>query len=645
MLAAFRRLSTSKVGTTIMVIILVLILIGFAMGDIQSIIRGGGFGASSDTMAKIGSRRVTDRDISRAMERRLSQVREENPEASYATIAGDFDKILDALIDAETLEAFADKYGFILSKRLIDGQIATIPAAKGLNGQFSEESYRRFLAQQRITDEEVRMIIRNTLLQQLVLAPVAVNARAPVGLATPYASVLLEGREGEVAFVPAAAFKAGLKPGDVDLQRFYEANRARYMVPEQRALRLAKIGPERVAAVQPSDKEIADYYNANQAKYAAKETRVITQAVVPDQAAAQAIVNRIKGGQTFVAAAAPAGLSAADISVGPQTRQQFTSLAGQQIAAAAFGASQGAVLGPLRSELGWHVVKVDQVRREGGKTLTEARGEIVASLLVDKRKAAIEALVDQVQNALDDGASFSEVVAQARLSPIETPPITGNGTSRTDPNYKFPEDLKPALKTGFDMAENDEPVVETLPNDGGYVVIAPARIIGAAPAPLASIRDRVAQDWIDDQATKRARQLADSIAAKAARASVADAAKGASIPVEVRPVQARRIQLSQFQGQVPPPLAMLFSLTQGKARTVTGGPIPGFYVVKVSKIIPGNALTAPGLIGTTQRQMQDALSQEYAAQFMSALRQSAGARRNDKAIAATKTRITSAGGG
>ena len=220
MSSAFRRLSKSSVGTMIMALVLVLILVGFAMGDIQSVIRGGGFGQSADTMAKVGSDTVTDRDVSRAMERRLSQVRQENPQADYSTIAGDFDPLLGALIDAKALEEFARKNGFVLSKRLVDGQIALIPNTKGLDGKFSEQAYRAFLAQQRITDDEIRIIFRNQLLQQLLIAPVAVNARAPVGMATPYASILLEAREGEVAFVPSEAFKQGLNPTPADLQTY-----------------------------------------------------------------------------------------------------------------------------------------------------------------------------------------------------------------------------------------------------------------------------------------------------------------------------------------------------------------------------------------------------------------------------------------
>jgi peptidyl-prolyl cis-trans isomerase D len=204
--------------------------------------------------------------------------------------------------------------------------------------------------------------------------------------------------------------------------------------------------------------------------------------------------------------------------------------------------------------------------------------------------------------------------------------------------------LAPALKAGFELAENDEPLIETLPNDAGYALVAPARVIAAAAAPLASIRDRVTQDWIGDQASQRAKQLAQTIAGKAARGSLVEAARGTPVPVRVEPVKGRRIQLSQFQGKVPPPLTMLFSLGQGKVRTVAGDQGEGIYVVKVNKIIPGNALTRPTLITQTQQGMQNSLSQEYGAQFLNAMRQTVGVKRNEKAIASTKQRITGSGG-
>ena len=151
-------------------------------------------------------------------------------------------------------------------------------------------------------------------------------------MATPYASMLLEEREGEAAIIPADAFKAGLKPTDAQLQQYYAANRARYMIPEQRALRIARIGPEQVAGVAASDQEVTAYYNANKATYAPSDTRSLSQVVVPDQATANAIAQRAKGGATLAAAAAPAGANAAVTTLKDQNRQAYAGVAGDKAA-------------------------------------------------------------------------------------------------------------------------------------------------------------------------------------------------------------------------------------------------------------------------------------------------------------------------
>ena len=97
----------------------------------------------SSTLAEVGGEQVTEQEMSEAMQRRLQQVRQQKPEADYATIIGDFEPMLDELIDQKTLLAFAEKFDFPLSKRLVDAEIAQIPQTKGLNGKFSEQAYQQ----------------------------------------------------------------------------------------------------------------------------------------------------------------------------------------------------------------------------------------------------------------------------------------------------------------------------------------------------------------------------------------------------------------------------------------------------------------------------------------------------------------------
>lgn len=644
MISFFRGLSKSWVGTIILVLFFGAILVSFALADISNV-GSSPFGSSSGALVEIGDEDITDRDMSTSMNRALQQAQSQNPEATYSSLAGQFATILDQMIDERALVAFAADHGFTISKKLIDGEIASLPQTRGLDGKFSDQAYAAFLQQQQMTDADVRRLLNVAMAQRLVLAPAVVDARFPVGVARPYASMLLEQREGQVALIPSSRFVAGLNPSDGDLQAFYAQNRARYMVPEQRVLNLAKIGPESVAAVTASDAEIAAYYRANAAKYGGTESRVLSQAVVQAKAQADGIATRARGGAAFAAAAAPAGLSAEDVSVGPQTKAQFAKLAGEAVANAAFAGASGAIVGPIRSDLGWHVIRIDSISASAGQSLAQARAEISAQLSAAKRKGALADLITKIEESFDDGSSFAEATAAAKLPVIATPPVTATGVALANPAYRLPADLAPGLKVGFAQEAGDAAEVVTLPGDAGYLLVGVDRIIDAAPAPLASIRDRVRADWIRRKSSDRARAVASDIAAKVARGMAfepAIAGAGVALP-PAEPVTARRIQLSQANPDAVAPLKMLFTLGAGKSRLIADPSGRGFFVVKTNKIIPGDASANPALIAQTQAAFQQTTPDELASQLLNALKADVGVERDEKAIAATKQRITGSG--
>ena len=632
MTAFFRRVSKSTVGTVLMILFVVAIAASFALADVQSYISGGL--GQAGTLAKVGGEAVTERELGTAMQRRLAEVRQQNPNADYPSLANDFGQILESLVQDRALQVFARDTDLHLSKRLVDAEILRIPRTRGLDGKYSEAAYQAFLQQERLTDAELRSLLGGALTTRLLLAPAAANARIPVGVATPYASMLLEQREAEVAIVPAQLFAAGVpQPSDADLQAFYKQSGARYMVPEQRVLSIAQIGPGQVGNVAASEQEIAAYYRANQAEYGGKSARVLSQAIVQSESQGRALAQSARSG------------GSPGISLGAKTREELAAIAGEAVAAAAFGARQGEVIGPIRSDLGWHVIKVDEIRNQSGRPLSAVSGEIAARLTADKRKEALEALVDKVQTAIDDGASFAEAVRAANLSATRTPAITAGGVSRAQPDFKLPDQLAPALAAGFDLGEGEEPVIESLPGDAGYALVGVDDIIAAAPAPLASIRDQVAADWKAKQARDRARAAASAIAAKVARGTPmaqAVAAAGARIPPP-QTLSKRRIELSSAGGNVPPALGMMFSLAQGRSRLVADPQGLGFVIVKVTKIVPGNANLQPALISRTQTEFQQTAGTEYAEQMARAIQADVGVKRDDAAIAAAKRRIIGGG--
>ena len=142
----------------------------------------------------------------------------------------------------------------------------------------------------------------------------------------------------------------------------------------------------------------------------------------------------------------------------------------------------------------------------------------------------------------------------------------------------------------------------------------------------------------------RAKKAADTLAAKASQGlSLADAVKQLGVALPVQPLKARRIQMSQANPQVVPALRTLFSIQTGKAKMVPDTQRRGYFVVKVNKVLPANALAAIPYVGRMRAEIQQQTSDDYARQFVAAMREDLRVRRNDKAIQSMKQRFASQG--
>ena len=216
--------------------------------------------------------------------------------------------------------------------------------------------------------------------------------------------------------------------------------------------------------------------------------------------------------------------------------------------------------------------------------------------------------------------------------------MTAGGVSRSDPAYKLPPTLAPLLKGGFEASPDDDPTVETLPGESNYALLAVGRVIEAAPAPFATVRAQVSDDWIARQAANRARAVATAIAAKAARnvpLTQAVAEAGVALP-KVDQIALRRIDMAQMGDAGSVSGADVVQPRAGKSRMVAAPNGQAFYIVRVVKIVPGNALTQPGLIGRMQGEFGRVAGEEYVMQFVGAIQSDLKIKRNEKAIADAK---------
>ncbi|HEX4739322.1 MAG TPA: SurA N-terminal domain-containing protein [Allosphingosinicella sp.] len=651
MLSFFRRGAMAKIALGILFLVLVaMVITGFGTSG------GGGIGElasgslGADTIASVGGEKITTDRLTDVMKRQLERLQQQQPGIDMATLIrrGQFENVADQLIGLTAANVFGEKEGLVATKRMIDAEIVKIPQFQGVTGQFDQNAFRAVLAQQRMTEAQLRAQFRDGLLQRQLMLPAVGSPFVPQGFANQYAALLLEGRSGMVGAVPTKAMGPGTEPNDSDVTGWYKQNIARYTVPERRVIRYAVIGAETVAAQsKPSDAEIEAAYARNPA-YAATETRTLSQVVLPSQQAANAFAQKVASGTPFAQAAQQAGYSASDIAVGEKTQADYARISSPQVAAAVFAAKNGAVVGPVRSGFGWNVVKIDAVKAIPAKPLASVRGEIADALQKQKAQGTLNALASRIDNEASSGASFADIAKKENLTIVQTPPVTANGQAPDVPaGWTVPTDLAPLLHGAFQTDPNDPPAVAPIVPNQRYALVSVAQVVPAAAPPLAQIKDRVKTDLMAWRASLRAKAVAQSIVSKinaGVPAAQAFAQAGVKLP-PLQPLSATRRDLSKPGQQVPPALTALFTLSRGKARMIDAGEARGWFIVTLDKVIPGDVGKEPALTQAVRSQFQQILGDEYQQQFTNEIRAGVKVKRNDQALAKLKTDLLAGAGG
>ena len=642
MLAAVRRSVRAWAAAAILFFVLIaMVFTGFGTGGFGGIDSLAGKGGGSDVIARAGDERLTEPELSTIINRQYTIARQQQPDLGMTEFVGEaFNPILEQMIAALAVQAFGEEHGLVVSERMIDAEIVNIPAFQDAAGRFDDTIFRRAIAAQNLSEAQMRNDIRRALMQRQLLGPIARGSSVPQSVIREYANLLFERRRGSIGVVPAEALRAGINPTPAEIADFYRRNPARFTIPERRVIRYAMLGPEQVAAAaRATDQEIAAAYRQNAAAYGPRETRDLQQIVLTDQAAANRFAQRVRGGASFAQAAQEAGFGAADINSTGQTREAFAGTTSPQVAQAAFGAAQGAMVGPIRSELGFHFVRVERINRTPGRPLEAVRDEIARAIQQRKAAEALNTLASRIEEKINDGSSVEEIAQSEHLSLVATPPLTSAGQAPGQVFSVAPE-MQPMLRAAFEIDPDDpEPIVEPLADNQRFVLIAVERVVPAAPPPLAQIQAQVRDVLITQRALERARTVADQIVERINRGTApaqAFAQAGVALP-PLQNVDMRRLEINQAQGQVSAPQFTLFALPQRRARAVPGP--NGFFVVYHEARTAGDAGQEPAAIQAMARNLSATAAEEMAQQFARATEQSVGVERNEANIRAARERI------
>jgi len=393
--------------------------------------------------------------------------------------------------------------------------------------------------------------------------------------------------------VPAVRFLPEIKLSDAELETWYAANKARYLTEEMVTLEYLELEPSslKAADVEPTEAQLHEIYAAEGERFSRAEQRQARHILLDSsdpakaEAEAQAIVARIQKGEDF-------GKLAQELSKDPGSAAQGGDLGwmerGVMVGAfddAVFAMKEGEVRGPVRTEFGVHVIRLDGVRAAQSRPFEEVRAELAAKWRADQ---ASERLVKASEQLADITYANPDSLEQAATA-LGLKVMTVAGVTRAGGGGIAVEQKVRDAAFSVDVLgerRNSSPI-ELEPEH--LVVVRVAEHQPAVQRAFAEVRDQVLDAAREERAGTMAQALAEALAVKLRAGAIPEQlAKAERLPAPVTRTLKRSAQ------DAPPEVSRaLFGAGQPVVGSLLAGVAPlangDRMVFRVDAVIPGDA--------------------------------------------------------
>jgi len=493
-----------KLSKTFIWILMGLLFIGLA-----------GFGATSLTgtarsVATVGDKEVSTEAYLRALRSEINAYSAQVGRAvsiSEAQSLGLDRQVLAQLITARGLDNEAARIDLSVGDAVVAQQLLEVPAFQGPDGSFDREAYSFALRNQNLSESEFEEQLRDDTARTILQSALIAGNTLPDTYIDTLLSYTGETRDFTWARLTGSDLQTGLpEPSESDLQAYYEDNIDRYTLPEQRDITYAWITPEMIIdTVEVDEDALRAAYEDRSDQFNLPERRLVERLVFSTREAAQSALDRLQDGLSFEALVEERGLEMADVDMGDVTRETL-----DEAAEGVFAAETGEVVGPLPSNLGPALYRVNAVLDAQTTSFEEARPDLRNELALDRARRVIETLAQSIDDELAAGATLEEIAAttEAELGQINWYPGADGDIAAYD---AFRE-------AAADLNEGDFPEVMQL-GDGGVFAMRLNAIQPPAPQPLEDVIDRVRQGWDTRQQTEQLMTQAEDLAAQLSEGS------------------------------------------------------------------------------------------------------------------------------
>ncbi|MBV8308583.1 MAG: peptidylprolyl isomerase [Gammaproteobacteria bacterium] len=543
------------------------------------------------------------------------------------------DQVLESLIRRALITERSHDLGYRVSNQALLEAVQSEPAFQ-VDGKYDSAAAKAALAQAGISLEGYEQQLR-TDLQQLQLEG-GIRASDFVTPAELTRLNDLENQQREVRFLvlPLDRFH-GAVPDDAAVQAYYKEHQEQFMRPESDDLQYAELRLEALAAQQElSDADLHAAYEKERSRLEVPEKRHARHILITGKddatalALAQQVLAQVKSGKDFGALAKQYSQDPGSAQNGGDLSWAERSTFVKPFADTLFGMSVGDIAGPVKTEFGYHIIRLDEIQAGKSKSLEEARPELEAQLRRSRAADRFGEIQEQLQTRLaDPGADLNALAQQYHLQLGEVKEFAKGAGG-------VPFGAAPPLQ---ELLFGDTPLASD--KLGGPVLLGDDRLVifkvlehrKPEPKPLASVRDSIVAAITKEQGTQAAlgaaQQARDQLRKGTSFDAVAQQLKVTADPAHfiTRNDPSVPAQVREAAFALPKPAS---DKPEYQALTLSDG---GAALLAVTAVRTGTAAAGEEQMART-RQESERLGTAAALAYVDEIRRTATVRKNPKAF-------------
>ena len=500
MIIFFRKISESWVVKSLMFLIAVSMMGLFGLGSMTSM-----WGRDQSAIV-VGSSTVKGAELLQMTEkevRNIAKLTGGRAEITFkdAVANGMLDKIIKNSTDSLLYQAMMDDLDLVASDQAVGNYIVNNPLFQTITGTFDRSYLMAYLQQMQMSEQAFVRALQEELARKHLTEAIKAVVVPPEMLKEKMYDYMYETRDMDTLSLSLKDVKITSKPDNETLKAYYDSMEDQLYTPEYRMVTLLKIVPENVAKdIIIDDETLKQMYEDRKDAYIKPEQRRVEQILLTDEEKANEIYSKLTADNFISVAKDDAGQDNADL--GWIEKKGVV----EEIGEAVFNAPIGQVLGPVKTDFGYHILVVREIKPAETTTFEQAKEDLIRVIKSGKTYDLLTEKAKLLDEALGEGDSLEKAAQRVQMT-LEKPIwIDASGNDKQGKESWLPISLVQEIF----LSKNKE-ATALYDYQDGYIVAEIQDIEPSSLKPFDAVQDELKAEWVKDQQKKEFLNFAQNV--------------------------------------------------------------------------------------------------------------------------------------